>query len=223
MGEKKIAIKKFDPALTAIAVRELMVAKRVEKGDVEAAKAKIKEIYNALPATKNRAEIISKALDEANSEIIAEEIKKIKTELADLDKDEFLEIGKELSAVAVPECPSDCVGYDLGCGDCINYFVVACNLKYCISYNVIYCPACITYQICSLCIGHQIICQNRCIQYNVGCHYQIVVCQAPIVAHPIAQIDPALKETIVEAVVDDPRLSKAMRKLIAEMKKNGEI
>lgn len=240
LEKKKNIIKKFDPALAAVAVRELVAAKRIEKADVENAKAKIKEVYSSLPATKDRAEIISRALYEAESEVVAEELKKIKTELADLDRDELLEISKELRAAA-PECTT-CLLPELGCGDCIHYFVVACSLQYCVGYNVIECPACITYSVvcptcityqimCPYCVTYSIMCRTYCIKYSIACH----VCLArSIVVGPIEpiyeasrlvepQIDPVVKEKIIEAVVDDPRLSKAMRKLVAEMKKKGEI
>ena len=41
LEEKKIALKKFDPALTAVALGEVLMAKRIEKADVAMAKEKI--------------------------------------------------------------------------------------------------------------------------------------------------------------------------------------
>jgi hypothetical protein len=238
LEKKKNMIKKFDPALAAVVVKELIIAKRIEKADVDKAKMKIKEIYTSLPATKDRAEIVSRALDEVNSEVVAEELQKIKSELADLDKDELIEISKELSTAA-PECTT-CLLPELGCGDCIHHFIVACTSAHCVGYNVIYCPvcitysvvcpACVTYAICTECVSYRVTppCRLRCIRYLVGCSvcltHQIVIqgsLEVPELIEP--QINSIMKEKIVEAVVDDPRLSKAMRKLIAEMKKKGEI
>jgi hypothetical protein len=249
LTSKKEAIKKFDPALTMIAVNELLQTKKteqasVEKEDVEKVKPKIKEVFSSLPESKDRAAIISKALYEVNSEIITEEIKKIKTSLSSLDQKELMEIAKEL-ATSTPECTS-CLLPELGCGDCIHYFVVACTPQYCvgqniiqcsacITYPIIHCTACITYSICSNCVSHRVCsvllnCQTYKIYCNVCIRYAILVQGAQ--AEPILdeaqklnaqEIDSTMKEKIVDAVVEDPKLSKAVRKLILEMKSKGEL
>ena len=222
LEKKRLAIKKFDPALAAIAIRELVAAKRIEKADVEKAKEKIKEIYKTLPATKDRTEIIARALDEVNSEMVTEEIKKIKAELADLNKDELMEIGKDLSAAAVAVCPSYLIGcpmYGICCG-CIRYCLSFC-LRYCLSRCLMYClNYCLMYRIGPPCPGGCInygICTIRMQFEDCGPAIRIITPPGEL------EIDPAMKEKIVEAVIDDPRLSKAMRKLVDAMKKRGEI
>lgn len=244
LENKKKILKKFDPALAVVAVSELLAVKRKEqidseKQNVEKIKPKIKEIYSSLPATEDRVEIISRALYEVNSEVVTEELKKIKAELSDLDEKDLLELAEELRA-ATPECTS-CLLPELGCGDCIHYFIVACNAQYCVGYNVIpcptciqyaiiTCPACIYYRVCTACLGYRVC--TTCLTHMV-CHiclrYSILVQPYP---EPVLEeaaklnsqeIDSAVKEKIVDAVVSDPRLSKAMRKLITEMKKKGEI
>jgi len=89
--------------LAAIAVKECLNEKGISKEDVENTKEKIKEIYDSIPS-KEKTEIILKALDEAKAEIIRKEIESIKNVIADLNKEELSELHKELRANLIAQC-----------------------------------------------------------------------------------------------------------------------
>ena len=202
LEEKKMALKKFDPALTAVALGQVLMAHRVEKADVAMAKEKIKELFKMLPADKDRAGIVNKALSEAEAEMVAEEVEKIKTELTGLSKEDLIEIDRALGL----EVTKICMSYLLYCQNCVFYRIIG------------RCLDCINYYVgspCQFCIHAGIICLG--LRYMGGCDAAINV------GSFIQTGDPAWVEKVVGAVVMDERLTKAVRKMVLEMKENKEI
>lgn len=222
MSEKeeiKAKIAKYDPFLASIAVKELLVAReRPNKEDIEKSKALIRELYKSLPSSKDRTEVISIALSEVNSEIVTEEVKKIKAELEGLGKVELAEIAKDLSiaigsTICVYPIRDPCKHYNIICSACLRaicgYLIGGCGNSICSFYSV----GCL-------------FCLHACLRYGID------VCKAiwymgPKIDIPYEVINPlvdsVMKEKLVDVVLENPKLSKAMRKLVLEMKARGEI
>jgi len=103
----KEIIKNFNPALVMRAMQEIDT--KVE--DVEKAKDGIRKVYESIPDTKMRAEILSKAVTELETEVIDKEVKNVRTSIEKFDKEVLLEAAKdylEASGLATmcmyPEC-----------------------------------------------------------------------------------------------------------------------
>lgn len=210
----KEIIKKFDPALVMMAMQETDT--KVE--DVEKVKEGIRKVYESIPDTKNRSEILSKAVTEVETEVIDKEVKNVRAAIEDIDKAVLMEAAEDLEIVdpARRICPY----YNIGC----------------YRYNI----GCYRYLVgCHISIG--------CHRYLVGCHFSIGGCHYYIrppehecgamlgpdygcigslgfeVVPPEEYITHPLKEEIVKEVVTSPELFRAMEKMIKEMKKKGEL
>lgn len=125
----KEIIKKFDPALVMRAMQEIDT--KVE--DVEKAKDGIRKVYESIPDTKMRAEILSKAVTELETEVIDKEVKNVRTSIEKFDKEVLLEAAKdylEASGLATmcmnpeficPEPPHLCKNPEfLGCSEALS-------------------------------------------------------------------------------------------------------
>lgn len=206
----KEIIKKFDPALVAMAVQE----KDINSEDVEKAKKDIIKIYESISERKDRIGILSKALEEINAELINKEVNKVKAALKDFDKDTLIEAMKDLGMQDVEAC--------------LRHSIRICPL--CISHQIP-CLFCISYRIpCLFCISHPIEC-HRCIMYRIihpcnGYHIVSRGCESSIAVEVdpgSIVVDPAELEDIAKGIIESKEMSRAIKKMIREMKKNGEI
>ena len=101
--KRKEILKKFDPSLIKIALRELAIdEQRIDDKDVVKAKEQIRKIFDSFPVTKDRVKTVLRAFSEAYSEMINEDVETIKTELEDFDKAELLELDKDLIITLTP-------------------------------------------------------------------------------------------------------------------------
>lgn len=214
IARAKKVMNQFDPALVASAIKELsMIPQRIEPEDIESVKAQIRALYDKLPKTKDRSQIIVRALDEVNTEVLTVEIEKIKDALAKFDRDVLLEASK---ALEIPVCGHAsivclrCLYQDIG--PCQLYLVGPCQL-----YHV---GPCQFFAIdckfrfiggCRSCVSFLIYC-GHCISY-----------QLPYEIDPIQVIPPVLQEKLIQQVFDSPQLTRAVRAMILQMKERGEI
>ncbi len=223
----KEKIKKLDPALVMLAMQEM----DIKSDEVEKAKKGIREVYESISDTEKKPEILSKALAELEPEIIDKEIKNVRAMLEDIDKDVLLKATRDLETAASAQL---CIKYLIGCGyriiclRCIRYSIIC--LDYCVGHSII----------CLDCVGHSIICRSYRIicGYYVGCGYRIICPSYEVGCHasigcgfeiafeppsPGETVTREVKEETVKELVKSPELSKAIMKMIKEMKKKGEI
>ncbi len=240
----KEKIKKLDPALVMLAMQEM----DIKTDEVEKVKEGIRGVYESISDTEKKPEILSKALAELEPEIIDKEIKNVKAILENIDKDVLLKATRDLETAASAQlcikyligcgyriiCPSyeiictRCVGYRIICLDCVGYRIICSSYEIRCGYRII-CPS---YEVGC---GYRIICPS----YEVGCGYRIICpsyevggCRASIGCGFAIAFEPPspeeivtreVKEETVKEVVKSPELSKAIMKMIKEMKKKGEI
>jgi hypothetical protein len=203
----KTIMGKIDPALLSAALGEMMMeAEGAEDVYVEKVKKAIKEIYDSIPEGKDKTSIVSKAITELDSEIIAKEVKNIKGKLANIDKETIMEAAKDYvdieAAASLPYCSG-----------CINYAIKPQCLLGCIKYAI---------QTCLLgCIKYTIKpqCSSSCIKYVI----QYCSCGIQYLVGPVHgwEIDPVikgqLKEEIIQDVLQRPELSRAMKNMLKKI------
>ena len=216
----KEILKKFDPALVMMAIQDA----DTKVDDVEKAKDGIRKVYESIPDTEKRSEILSKAVTEVEAEVIDKEVKNVRAAIEDIDKEALVEAAVDLEVVD----PTHrlCLFHHIGC----HYYNIGCY------YSNIGCHY------------HSISCYHSsigCHYHSIGCHYSSIGCHIfighecrimlgfehgcramlglEIVVPPEEYIINPLKEELVKEVLTSPELSRAMEKMIKNMKKKGEI
>ena len=193
----KEIIKNFDPALVMRAMQEIDT--KVE--DVEKAKDGIRKVYESIPDTKMRAEILSKAVTELEMEVIDKEVKNVRTSIEKFDKEVLLEAAKdylEASGVATMCMYPECI-----CPEGKYYDLSRSKLPHLCKYP--------EYHLCKYPEFYP------CINDLKGC--------GPFTIHPV-EMDwgrKVMTEGLVKEVLGSPELPRAMEKMINEMKKRGEL
>ena len=202
----KEILKKFDPALVMMAIQDA----DTKVDDVEKAKDGIRKVYESIPDTEKRSEILSKAVTEVETEVIDKEVKNVRVAIEDIAKDVLVEAAVDLEVI--DPAHRICHHYHIGC---YRYLIG------CYHYHV----GCYRYLI-------------GCHHYHIGCRYSIMYeCKALIgfehecsamlglemAVPPEEYITHPLKEELVNEVLTSPELSRAMEKMIKDMKKKGEL
>ncbi|KAF5433296.1 hypothetical protein C5S36_06750 [Candidatus Methanophagaceae archaeon] len=191
----KEIIKNFDPALVMRAMQEIDT--KVE--DVEKAKDGIRKVYESIPDTKMRAEILSKAVTELEMEVIDKEVKNVRTSIEKFDKEVLLEAAKdylEASGIATMcmYLVTECIGPEG------KYYDLSRSKP----------PHLCEYSL--LCKYPEYLCT---IALNCGS-----------LLHPVEEDwrwRKVMTEGLVKEVLGSPELPRAMEKMINEMKKRGEL
>ncbi len=202
----KEILKKFDPALVMMAIQDA----DTKVDDVEKAKDGIRKVYESIPDTEKRSEILSKAVTEVETEVIDKEVKNVRVAIEGIAKDVLVEAAVDLEVI--DPAHRICHHYHIGC---YRYLIG------CYHYHV----GCYRYLI-------------GCHHYHIGCRYSIMYeCKALIgfehecsamlglemEVPPEEYITHPLKEELVNEVLTSPKLSRAMEKMIKDMKKKGEL
>jgi hypothetical protein len=204
----KTIMGKIDPALLSAALSDMMMeAAGAEDAEVAKVKKAIKGIYDSIPEGKDKTSIISKAITELDSEIIAKEVKIIKGKLASIDKETIMEAAKEYVDVVVLANPPFC-------SNCIIFAIKPqCSsvcLKYALQTTCWF--GCVKYAI-------KPQCSSSCIKYVIqSCSCGIQYLVGPI---PGWETNPVimgqLKEEIIQEVIQRPELSRAMKNMLKKI------
>ena len=204
----KEILKKFDPALVAMAIQEA----DTKVDDVEKAKDGIRKVYESIPDTGNRSEILSKAVTEVEAEVIDKEVKNVRAEIEDLDKEVLVAAAVDMEVIdpARMICPL----YRIGCYYHIHcYSYIGCHIHIGCYYHI----HCYRYIGCHTRIWHEC---RAMLGFEHGCGARIGLemdlDMDRYTTHP-------LKEELVEEVLASPELSRAMERMIKDMKKKGEL
>jgi len=241
----KTIMGKIDPALLSAALSEMMMeADNAEDADVAKVKEAIKGIYDSIPEGRDKESILSKAITELGSDIIAKEVKFIKENLASIDRETITEAAKDyvdfqnICAIHVGGCKlcinsAICVT-PVGCKLCINSAVCVSPVGGCIQcINSAVCAFCISHAVCAVCINSAVC--ARCISHAVCARCVSFAVCAVCVSHEILQcnsigidipdpwelVDPQikqqLKEEIIQEVLQRPELSRAMKNMLKKI------
>ncbi len=215
LDRAKTIMGKIDPALLSSVLHELVVeADEAEGPEVAKIKASIKKIYDSIPEGKNKTSIISKAIAELNSDITEKEIKAIKVQLAGFDKETIWEAAKDFVDIQ-----KFCT-YSIFCSHCVNYYVMQCQV--CVKHAVP-CLNCLSSAVhCLKCVTYMINCPNHCLSHGIPTIPDWRDWENPWKGNPLMD-DPApilkeqLKAEIIQELLKNPELSRAMKKMLQKI------
>ncbi len=205
----KIVMGKVDPVLLSAALSEMMIEadKAEEADDVARVKKAIKGVYDSIPEGKDKASIMSKAIAEFDADVVDKEIAIIKEKLAGIALETLMDAATNyVGGRGIIHDPKKLRSYFT----CAIYRVYgdSCTSNVCKGSDLV--------------LGDPyILCKSDCILFGLkaGCVTLIKgeeYCAAGIGIDFDLDV---LEERITQNVIQRPELSRALKKMVDQMKK----
>jgi len=212
----KIVMGKVDPVLLSAALSEMMIEadKAEEADDVARVKKAIKSVYDSIPEGKDKASIMSKAIAEFDADVVDKEIAIIKEKLAGIALETLMDAATNyVGGKGILSDPSK-----LGSYFTCSMFRVQGYGSICSRQIVDLTPRC---GLPLWCDKRQIVDLTTKCDASLWCGrclYDIYdTCPAPVGG---IDLDPnLLEEFVIPRVIQSPQLSRAVKKMVDQMKK----